>query len=393
MTDLDLKNKRVLIREDFNVPIKNGVISSDARVIAAIPTIKYALEAGAKIILMSHLGRPSEGNFEKKFSIKPIAEYLEKLLKTKIKVIADINEKIHSSDNEILFLENVRFNDGEKKNKQCLSKSYASMCDIFVMDAFGSAHRSQSSTHGVAKYAPIACGGPLLINELDILNKILKQPARPMIAIVGGSKISSKLAVLKTLANRVDQLIVGGGIANTFLAAKGFPVGSSLYEKNFIEEAKEIMLQTEILLPTDVIVGQKFCEFTSSKIKLVSEVSDDDMIFDFGPTSAKKLANNLALSGTILWNGPIGVFEFDKFESGTRTISKAIADSNAYSVAGGGDTLAAVEKFGIMDSVSYISTGGGAFLEYIGGEVLPAVEVLQSRFKEISSRRIETIID
>ena len=381
MIDLELQGKRVLIREDLNVPIKNGVITSDARILAAIPTIEYALKAGARVILMSHLGRPIEGNFNEQYSIKPIARYIQELLKVNITVTSDREEKIFKHDSDIIFLENVRFNEGEKTNSQSLSKSYASLCDIFVMDAFGAAHRSQASTYGVAKYAPISCAGPLLVRELNVLDKILEQPARPMVAIVGGSKVSSKLAVLKKLADRVDQLIVGGGIANTFLAAKGLPIGSSLFEHNLIAEAKEIMLKTEILLPTDVIVGREFCESTIATIKSVNEISSKDMIFDFGPLSAKKLANILVSSGTILWNGPIGVFEFDQFQGGTKTIAKAIADSNSYTVAGGGDTLAAIDKFGIIDKISYISTGGGAFLEYVEGKTLPAVEILQSRFR------------
>ena len=381
MIDLELQGKRVLIREDLNVPIKNGVITSDARILAAIPTIEYALKAGARVILMSHLGRPIEGNFNEQYSIKPIARYIQELLKVNITVTSDREEKIFNCDSDIIFLENVRFNEGEKTNNQSLSKSYASLCDIFVMDAFGAAHRSQASTYGVAKYAPISCAGPLLVRELNVLDKILEQPARPMVAIVGGSKVSSKLAVLNKLADRVDQLIVGGGIANTFLAAKGLPIGSSLFEHNLIAEAKEIMLKTEILLPTDVIVGREFCESTIATIKSVNEISSKDMIFDFGPISAKKLANILVSSGTILWNGPIGVFEFDQFQGGTKTIAKAIADSNSYTVAGGGDTLAAIDKFGIIDKISYISTGGGAFLEYVEGKTLPAVEILQSRFR------------
>jgi phosphoglycerate kinase len=381
MIDLELQGKRVLIREDLNVPIKNGVITSDARILAAIPTIEYALKAGARVILMSHLGRPIEGNFNEQYSIKPIARYIQELLKVNITVTSDREEKIFNCDSDLIFLENVRFNEGEKTNNQSLSKSYASLCDIFVMDAFGAAHRSQASTYGVAKYAPISCAGPLLVRELNVLDKILEQPARPMVAIVGGSKVSSKLAVLKKLADRVDQLIVGGGIANTFLAAKGLPIGSSLFEHNLIAEAKEIMLKTEILLPTDVIVGREFCESTIATIKPVNEISSKDMIFDFGPLSAKKLANILVSSGTILWNGPIGVFEFDQFQGGTKTIAKAIADSNSYTVAGGGDTLAAIDKFGIIDKISYISTGGGAFLEYVEGKTLPAVEILQSRFR------------
>lgn len=381
MTDLELQGKRVLIREDLNVPIKNGIITSDARILAAIPTIEYALKAGARVILMSHLGRPIEGNFNEQYSIKPIARYIQELLKVNITVTSDREEKIFNCDSDIIFLENVRFNEGEKTNSQSLSKSYASLCDIFVMDAFGAAHRSQASTYGVAKYAPISCAGPLLVRELNVLDKILKQPARPMVAIVGGSKVSSKLAVLKKLADKVDQLIVGGGIANTFLAAKGLPIGSSLFEHNLIAEAKEIMLKTEILLPTDVIVGKEFCESTIATIKSVNEISSKDMIFDFGPISAKKLANILVSSGTILWNGPIGVFEFDQFQGGTKTIAEAIAHSNSYTVAGGGDTLAAIDKFGIIDKISYISTGGGAFLEYVEGKTLPAVEILQSRFR------------
>ena len=381
MTDLELQSKRVLIREDLNVPIKNGIITSDARILAAIPTIEYALKAGARVILMSHLGRPIEGNFNEQYSIKPIARYIKEMLKVDITVTSDREEKIFNCDSDIIFLENVRFNEGEKTNSQSLSKSYASLCDIFVMDAFGAAHRSQASTYGVAKYAPISCAGPLLVRELNVLDKILKQPARPMVAIVGGSKVSSKLAVLKKLADKVDQLIVGGGIANTFLAAKGLPIGSSLFEHNFIAEAKEIMLKTEILLPTDVIVGKEFCESTIATVKSVNEISSKDMIFDFGPVSAKKLANILVSSGTILWNGPIGVFEFDQFQGGTKTIAEAIAHSNSYTVAGGGDTLAAIDKFGIIDKISYISTGGGAFLEYVEGKTLPAVEILQSRFR------------
>ena len=381
MTDLELQGKRVLIREDLNVPIKNGIITSDARILAAIPTIEYALKAGARVILMSHLGRPIEGNFNEQYSIKPIARYIQELLKVNITVTSDREEKIFNCDSDIIFLENVRFNEGEKTNSQSLSKSYASLCDIFVMDAFGAAHRSQASTYGVAKYAPISCAGPLLVRELNVLDKILKQPARPMVAIVGGSKVASKLAVLKKLADKVDQLIVGGGIANTFLAAKGLPIGSSLFEHNLIAEAKEIMLKTEILLPTDVIVGKEFCESTIATVKSVNEISSKDMIFDFGPISAKKLANILVSSGTILWNGPIGVFEFDQFQGGTKTIAEAIAHSNSYTVAGGGDTLAAIDKFGIIDKISYISTGGGAFLEYVEGKTLPAVEILQSRFR------------
>tara|TARA_B110000444_G_scaffold249082_1_gene273743 strand:+ start:2263 stop:3435 length:1173 start_codon:yes stop_codon:yes gene_type:complete len=380
MTDLCLKDKRVLIREDFNVPIRNGVITSDARILAAIPTIQYALDAGARVILMSHLGRPVEGEFDHEYSIKPIADCLEKLLKMKVSVILDWKKNLPNSDCKISLLENVRFNQGEKINQTSLAKSYASICDIFVMDAFGAAHRSQASTHGVAKYATVSCAGPLLIRELDVLDKVLENPSRPMVAIVGGSKISTKLAVLEKISSKVDQLIVGGGIANTFLAAKGLPVGNSLCEHDFIVDAQRIMLKTDILLPTDVMVGREFSESTPAILKETTDVSSEDMILDFGPVSAKKLAEILIKAGTILWNGPIGVFEFQKFETGTRLIAEAISKSIGYSVAGGGDTLAAVDKFGITDKISYVSTGGGAFLEYVEGKTLPAVEILESRF-------------
>ena len=381
MTDLSLQGKRVLIREDFNVPIKDGVISSDARILAALPTIIYALEAGAKVILMSHLGRPTEGVFDQRYSMKPVADHLKKLLKVKVRILSNWQQKTHYDDCEITMLENVRFNQGENTNNDGLARSYASLCDIFVMDAFGAAHRSQASTHGVAKYAPVACAGPLLVRELEVLRGILKNPARPMIAIVGGSKVSTKLAMLEKMSDKVDRLIVGGGIANTFLAAKGLPIGNSLCEYDFIADAQRIMKKTDIILPIDVLVGGAFSESTTATLKSVKDVSSEDMILDIGPVSAKKLIDVLSAAGTILWNGPVGVFEFDQFSAGTRAIAEAIADNEGFSVAGGGDTLAAVDKFDVVDKISYISTGGGAFLEYVEGKTLPAVEILESRFQ------------
>lgn len=381
MTDLDLAGQRVLIREDLNVPVKDGVVTSDARIRAALPTIKLALNAGAKVILMSHLGRPTEGEFDPKFSMQPVANHLGQLMGTEVKIVSDWKEGVALNDGELALLENVRFNPGEKKDDEALAKAYASLCDIFVMDAFGTAHRAQASTHGVAKYAPIACAGPLLAGELSALEKALDNPARPMVAIVGGSKVSTKLTVLETLADKVDQLIVGGGIANTFLAASGMPVGQSLCEHDLIPDAQRLMTKTAIPLPTDVVVGKAFSESAEATLKAVGDVAEDDMIFDIGPDTAGQLAEMLKGAGTIIWNGPVGVFEFDQFGHGTEVISKAIAASAAFSIAGGGDTLAAVDKYQIADKVSYISTGGGAFLEYVEGKVLPAVAVLEERAK------------
>jgi len=381
MTDLCLKGKRVLIREDFNVPIKNGVVASDARIRAALPTIQCALRSGANVILMSHLGRPTENKFDRQYSMQPVARHLSALLEMEVRVVSDWTERLSCHDGEIVLLENVRFNEGEKTNSESLAKAYASICDIFVMDAFGSAHRSQASTHGVAKYAPVACAGPLLVRELEMLERVLENPARPMVAIVGGSKVSTKLAVLEKMSDKVDQLVVGGGIANTFLAAQGLSIGNSLCEYDCIADAQRIMLKTNILLPTDVMVGQEFSECATATLKATEEISSEDMILDIGPVSAKKLANILKHAGTILWNGPVGVFEFDQFGEGTRAIAEAIADSKGFSIAGGGDTLAAVHKYGIADKISYVSTGGGAFLEYVEGKVLPAVEILESRFR------------
>ncbi|MDB4427295.1 phosphoglycerate kinase [Porticoccaceae bacterium] len=379
MTELDLASKRVLIREDLNVPIKEGQVTSDARIQAALPTIQQAIQAGAKVILMSHLGRPTEGEYNPDFSMEPVAKHLSGLLGQPVRLEQSWTNGIEMNDGEIVILENVRFNPGEKKNDDTLAKAYAKLCDIFVMDAFGTAHRAQASTHGVSKYAPVACAGPLLENELNALEKALAAPTPPVAAIVGGSKVSTKLMVLETLSDRVDQLIVGGGIANTFLAAAGKPVGKSLFELDLIPAAQALMKKVNIPLPTDVVVGKAFSETAEATIKSVDDVEEDDMIFDIGPDSSAKLAELLQLMGTIIWNGPVGVFEFDQFGEGTKTLSLAIAKSSAFSIAGGGDTLAAVDKYDIADQVSYISTGGGAFLEYVEGKELPAVTILQQR--------------
>ena len=378
MTDLDLNGKRVLIREDLNVPVKDGRVTSDARLAAALPTIRAALAAGAGVMLISHLGRPTEGEYTDEFSMAPVAKRLGELLGIDIPVIRDW-QSASAAPGEVVLLENVRFNVGEKTDEDGLAQQYAALCDIFVMDAFGTAHRAQASTHGVAKFAPTACAGPLLATELDALKRALSAPARPMLAIVGGSKVSTKLDVLEQLAELCDSLVVGGGIANTFLAAAGYNVGKSLCEHDLIETARALMDKTQIPLPIDVVVAREFSAQAAATTKLASEVEDDDMILDIGPLSAQVIAEQLASSGTILWNGPVGVFEFDAFASGTEAISKAVAASSGFSLAGGGDTLAAIEKFGIAEQVSYISTGGGAFLEYVEGKVLPAVAMLQQR--------------
>jgi len=382
MTELDLASKRVLIREDLNVPIKDGQVTSDARIKAALPTIQQAVAAGAKVILMSHLGRPTEGQYDPEYSMKPVAKHLSQLLGQPVRLEQSWTSGITMNDGDIVILENVRFNPGEKKNDDILAKAYAKLCDIFVMDAFGTAHRAQASTHGVAKYAPIACAGPLLAKELNALSKALAAPTPPVAAIVGGSKVSTKLMVLETLSERVDQLIVGGGIANTFLAAAGKPIGKSLFELDLIPAAQALMKKVNIPLPTDVVVGKAFSETAEATVKSVDDVEEDDMIFDIGPDSSAKLAELLQLMGTIIWNGPVGVFEFDQFGEGTKSLSLAIAKSPAFSIAGGGDTLAAVDKYDIADQVSYISTGGGAFLEYVEGKELPAVAILEQRAKD-----------
>ena len=379
MTELDLNQKRVLIREDLNVPIKEGVVTSDARIRAALPTIKMAIDQGAEVILMSHLGRPTEGQFETQYSLQPVAKDLSSKLGVEVQLITDWSNGFEVPKGQIALLENVRFNKGEKANDDALSQAYAKLCDIYVMDAFGTAHRAQASTHGVAKFAPVACAGPLLANELNALETALATPAEPVGAIVGGSKVSTKLMVLETLADKVDQLIVGGGIANTFLAAAGYPVGKSLYEPDLIPAAKALMSKVNIPLPTDVVVGKEFSETAEARVIAVEDVESDDMIFDIGPKSSSQLAEMIKTLGTIIWNGPVGVFEFDQFAEGTKTLSLAIAESAGFSIAGGGDTLAAVDKYEIADQVSYISTGGGAFLEYVEGKELPAVALLKTR--------------
>lgn len=388
MTDLDLAGKRVLIREDLNVPVKNGKVTSDQRIKASIPTIEHAMKAGAKVMLMSHLGRPTEGEYNEEFSMKPVADHLTELLGKEVKLVKDyLDNPPQLNNGDVVILENVRFNKGEKKNEDDLSKKYAALCDVYVMDAFGTAHRAQASTHGVAKFAPTASAGPLLAAELDALGKALDNPARPMVAVVGGSKVSTKLTVLESLSKIVDQLIVGGGIANTFIAAAGHNVGKSLYEADLVDTAKKLTDAArsrggDIPVPVDVVCGKEFSETAAATLKNVTEVTDDDMIFDVGPETSKKFAEILNGAGTIVWNGPVGVFEFDQFGEGTKTLSMAIAESTAFSIAGGGDTLAAVDKYNIADKVSYISTGGGAFLEFLEGKKLPAVEILEQRAAE-----------
>lgn len=379
MTDLTLNGQRVLIREDLNVPIKNGNVSSDARLRAALPTIKAAADAGAKVLLMSHLGRPVEGEPDTEFTLAPVAERLGELLERPVRLITNYLDQAPSlEDGDIVLLENVRFNTGEKKDADALATAYADLCDIFVMDAFGTAHRAQASTHGVARHAAIACAGPLLAAELEALEKALATPQRPMAAIVGGSKVSTKLEVLNALSTRCDQLIVGGGIANTFIAAAGYNVGKSLHEADLTDKARQLMDKVSIPLPTDVVVATEFSESATATVKPLDQVGDDDMILDIGPETAARLAGLLQQAGTILWNGPVGVFEIDQFGAGTQVIAEAIAQSQAFSIAGGGDTLAAIDKYAIEDRVSYISTGGGAFLEYVEGKTLPAVAALEA---------------
>ena len=387
MTDLDLHGKRVLIRQDLNVPIKDGKVTSDKRIVASLPTIEYAMNAGAKVMVMSHLGRPTEGEYDEQFSMIPVGDHMSALLGHNVEMVKDWVNGVGSMNNgDVVLCENVRFNAGEKKNDDELSKKMAALCDIYVMDAFGTAHRAQASTHGVAKYAPVACAGPLLAGELEALGKALDEPARPMAAIVGGSKVSTKLTVLESLSSVVDQLIPGGGIANTFIAASGYNVGKSLYEEDLVPEAKRLMEAArakgrDIPVPTDVVVGKEFSETAEATVKKVEDVEDDDMIFDIGPDTAARFAEMMKSAGTIVWNGPVGVFEFDQFGEGTKTLGLAIAASDAFSIAGGGDTLAAVDKYGIADKVSYISTGGGAFLEFLEGKKLPAVKMLEERAK------------
>ena len=381
MTDLDLKGKRVFIRADLNVPVKDGKVTSDARIRATIPTLKLALEKGAKVMVTSHLGRPTEGEFKPEDSLQPVVDYLNEHLDVPVRLVRDYLDGVEVNAGEIVVLENVRINKGEKKNDPELGKKYAALCDVFIMDAFGTAHRAQASTYGVAEFAPVACAGPLLAAELDALGKALKEPARPMVAIVGGSKVSTKLEVLNSLSKIADQIIVGGGIANTFIAAAGHNVGKSLYEADLIPVAKELAASTDIPVPVDVRVGTEFSETAPATEKSVTEVKDDESIFDIGDKSAEQLAEIIKNAKTVLWNGPVGVFEFPNFRKGTEIISHAIANSDAFSIAGGGDTLAAIDLFGIADKISYISTGGGAFLEFVEGKVLPAVEILEKRAK------------
>jgi len=387
MTDLDLAGKRVLIRQDLNVPVKDGKVTSAKRIEASMPTIEHCIKAGAKVMLMSHLGRPTEGEPADEFSLLPVANYLTESVGKEVKLVKDyLDNAPEVADGEVVILENVRFNKGEKKNDEALSKQYAALCDVYVMDAFGTAHRAQASTHGAGTFAPTACAGPLLAGELDALGKALDNPKRPMVAIVGGSKVSTKLTVLESLSKIVDQLIVGGGIANTFIAAEGHNVGKSLYEEDLVDTAKKLTADAkerggDIPVPTDIVCAKEFAETAEATLKNVDDCADDDMIFDIGPDSAAALAEVIKKAGTIVWNGPVGVFEFDQFGEGTKAISMAIAESPAFSIAGGGDTLAAVDKYNIADKVSYISTGGGAFLEFLEGKELPAVAMLEARAK------------
>jgi phosphoglycerate kinase len=378
MNQLSLSNKRVLIREDLNVPIRDGCVANDARLRAAVPSIQAAVDAQARVILMSHLGRPTEGEFDPQYSMAPVAEALSALMGMPVLFKSDWPSDA-PQPGEVWLLENVRFNEGEKVNADALARQYAALCDVFVMDAFGTAHRAQASTHGVAKFAPESCAGPLLAGELDALSRALSAPATPMVAVVGGSKVSTKLAVLEQLSQTCDQLVVGGGIANTFLAAAGYPVGKSLCEVELIPTAKALMSKTQIPLPIDVVVAKAFSASAEATVKLAVDVADDDMILDVGPLSQARMAEVLLAAGTILWNGPVGVFEFDAFSGGTRALSNAVAKSKAFSVAGGGDTLAAIDQFEIADQVSYISTGGGAFLEFVEGKALPAVAILEDQ--------------
>ncbi|CNC00433.1 phosphoglycerate kinase [Yersinia sp. 2544 StPb PI] len=382
MTDLDLAGKRVLIRADLNVPIKDGKVTSDARIRASLPTIEAALKQGAKVMVTSHLGRPTEGEYNEEFSLLPVVNYLKDKLSSPVRLAKDYLDGVEIAAGELVVLENVRFNKGEKKDDETLSKKYAALCDVYVMDAFGTAHRAQASTHGVGKFAPIACAGPLLSAELEALGKALGNPARPMVAIVGGSKVSTKLTVLGALSKIADQLIVGGGIANTFVAAQGNNVGKSLYEADLIPEAKRLLETCDIPVPTDVRVATEFSETAVATLKPANQIKDDEQILDLGDESAQRLAEILKNAKTILWNGPVGVFEFPNFRKGTEIVARAIAESDAFSIAGGGDTLAAIDLFGIADQISYISTGGGAFLEFVEGKKLPAVVMLEERAKQ-----------
>lgn len=388
ITDLDLTGKRVLIRQDLNVPVKNGEITSVARITASLPTIRHAVQAGARVMIMSHLGRPVEGVFDDQFSLKPVAEYLSKELGLTVRLIRDYLDKSPlPEEGEVFLLENVRFNTGEKSNDEALSRKYAEMCDVYVMDAFGTAHRAQASTHGVGVYASVSCAGPLLAAELQALETALESPLSPVVAIVGGAKVSTKLTVLESLNSVVDQLVPGGGIANTFIAAAGYPVGKSLYEADLIDQAVKLMDDArsrgaEIPVPVDVVVGKSFSADAHSWVKNVEDVEDDDLILDIGPKTVARYSEIMSQAKTIIWNGPVGVFEFPQFSEGTKGLGEAIKKSDAFSIAGGGDTLAAIDRFELADDISYISTGGGAFLEFLEGKALPAVNMLETRFVE-----------
>ena len=382
MADLDLKGKRVFIRADLNVPVKDGKVTSDVRIVSSLPTIKLALEKGAKVMVTSHLGRPTEGEYDEAFSLKPVVEHMQTLLDCPVRLVKDYLDGVEVNEGEVVVLENCRFNKGEKKNDEALAKKYAALCDVFVMDAFGTAHRAQGTTYGVAQFAPEACAGLLLDQELTALGKSFENPERPMLAIVGGSKVSTKLPVLQSLLKVADHLVVGGGIANTFVAAEGYSVGKSLYEPDLVDTAKDLASKTSIPKFEDVVVGKEFDANTPATIKPVSEIAEDDMVMDMGPKSVENICAAIKSAKTIIWNGPIGVFEFDSFAKGTEAMAHAIAESGAFSVAGGGDTIAAIQKFGIQDKISYISTGGGAFLEFLEGKKLPAVEILEKRAAE-----------
>ena len=384
MADLELRGKRVLIREDLNVPVQGGKVTSDARIRAALPTIQLALQKGARVLLLSHLGRPEEGVPAAEFSLAPVAARLSDLLGRPVPLRQNWLDGVDCEPGEVVLCENVRFNKGEKQDQEDLARRIAALCDVFVMDAFGTAHRAEASTHGVARFAPVACAGPLLVGELEALERALHKPARPMVAIVAGSKVSTKLTVLESLLDKVDQLIVGGGIANTFLAATGLAVGKSLHEADMLDIARNLLAKaqargTAIPLPTDVVVAREFAATAHADVRAASAVGPDEMILDIGPDTADAFGRILQQAGTIVWNGPVGVFEFDQFGEGTRAIANAIARSKAFSLAGGGDTLAAIEKYGVQDRITYISTGGGAFLEFVEGKVLPAVAALEAR--------------
>ena len=384
MSDLDLAGKRVLIRQDLNVPVKDGVVTSDARIRASLPTIRMALKSGAAVMLMSHLGRPVEGEPAAEFSLAPVAQRLSELLGSRVQLVRDWIDGVQVEPGQVVLCENVRFLKGEKADDEHLAKKMAALCDVYVMDAFGTAHRAQASTHGVARLAPVACAGPLLVGELDALQRAVEAPARPLVAIVGGAKVSTKLKVLEALSGKVDQLVVGGGIANTFIAAAGYNVGKSLYERELVSVARELLRRgaddgAEIPIPTDVVVATEFSAAAEADIRAIDAVDKEEMIMDVGPDTAERLAELMAAAGTIVWNGPLGVFEFDQFGEGTRVLAEAVAHSKAFSIAGGGDTLAALEKYDLSDQISYISTGGGAFLEFLEGKTLPAVAMLQAR--------------